>query len=513
MKSSILSLSFLACGIAVAQAAPLSTTPFTPLEAPPGKADAAGKAAPAEAKTSGSSATPADATADGAAAPGAAAADGAVGAQGAATPAAQLGQNPQAQAPQAQPEEESLVSRLRRLTEDVDARMAKLKKPSRMLSSSHRRFKERAERDLKEIMETSGEVRDLNEKYSNTLTGPFEFTISAADRDKYVRDAEAAYQAMVTDMKENKGKRKVGGLDKFELLRERYQGIPEYKEAFDTYLKTLKQLDNHWSKMYERETKRRERMNDKRQRTLEEADEEQYKKLAERFAQDKENIETIWYNPSPKNLKMLRNCTNKVKDALRRNKDVKLEPEVGKVPEMLAAFRSKMDEAREALMQGDFDRAGALLESDEVARGVTRLRNEIFPREYREPLTEQLRVMQREVTTRERNRNREKLALERKMTDLDRKVRSFEARVDSMMASIEAELAQQIDEDVADESESGDEKVNDGEKAEGATPDAENADDSAKEDNAKDDASDSEGSGEEPAKGGDDSDKPAADEA
>ncbi|HIX87975.1 MAG TPA: hypothetical protein H9976_02550 [Candidatus Akkermansia intestinavium] len=498
MKPSLLSLSFIVCGITAAQAAPSATSLLTPPTEQAAKAGATGKSAPAE--TSGSS----DASGSEAATQAAASADGSAAAE---TPAAQPGQNPQAQAPQTQPEEESLVSRLRRLTEDVDARMATLKKPSRMLSSSHRRFKERAERDLKEIMETSGEVRDLNEKYSNTLTGPFEFTVSAADRDKYVRDAQAAYQAMLTDMKENKGKRKVGGLDKFELLRDRYQGIPEYKEAFDTYLKTLKQLDNHWSKMYERETKRRERMNDKRQRTLEEADEEQYEKLAERFAKDKENIETIWYNPSPKNLKMLRNCTNKVKDALRRNKDVKLEPEVGKVPEMLAAFWSKMDEAREALIQGDFDRAGALLETDEVARGVTRLRNEIFPREYREPLTEQLRVMQREVTTRERNRNREKLALERKMTDLDRKVRSYEARVDSMMASIEAELAQQIDEDVADEGEA------DGEKAEGATSDDEGAADTEKADDAKDEAPDAEGHGEQPAKEGADADKPAADEA
>lgn len=485
MKSSILSLSFLVCGIAAAQASPLSTSSFMPLAQQPGKTDAPGKADATPDDAAGAASKPAAASAE------------------AVPPAAQPNQTPQAQPPQTQAEEESLVSRLRRLTEEVDTRMTALTKPSRMLSSSHRRFKERAERDLTEIMETAGEVRDLNEKYSNTLTGPFEFTVvSAADRDKYVRDAEAAYQAMLTDMKENKGKRKVGGLDKFELLRDRYQGIPEYKEAYDIYLKTLKQLDNHWSKMYERETKRRERMNDKRQKTLEEADEEQYKKLAERFAQDKENIETIWYNPSPKNLKMLRNCTNKVKDALRRNKDAKPEPEVGKVPEMLTAFWTKMDEAREALIRGDFDRAAALLESDEITRGVTRLRNDIFPREYRDPLSEQLRIIQREVSTRERNRNREKLALERKITDLDRKVRSFEARVDSMMASIEAELAQQIDEDVADKGDAEGETPTDA-KAEGeSSPDASESGTSG------------DGSGEEPAAEGDkDSDKAAAQQA
>lgn len=461
MKRAILSLSFLACA-SYAAPLPQHTSALLNSEADKEEIGADAPAASAEPSAEGAENKSTD-SAQGSAAGGNAA------------------PTPENQQPAAgsQGDEETLIARLTRSLEEADNLMSQVKKPSRTLSSSMKRFKERAARDLEEIRKVASEVRDLNEKYNNTLTGSFEFTVvTAADRDKYVRDARAAYEAMLTDMKENKGKRKVGGLGKFELMRDRYQGVPEYIQAHETYLKTLMQLDKHWTKMYERETKRRERMNDQRQRALEEADDEQYEKLAEQFKREKENIETVWYNPQPRNLKMLRNCTNRVKDALRRNKDAEMDDAVGKVPEMLAAFWAKMDEAREALMRGEFDRATSLLDSDEVTRGVTRLRSNIFPQEYRDPLNEQLRELKREVSSRSINRNREKLALERKITDLDRKVRSFEARVDNMVASIEDELSRQMDEEQHDADDSNaDTAAGDEQAAEGDT-EAENEGDS-----------------------------------
>ena len=180
MKRAILSLSFLACA---SYAAPLPLNPFATLNSEADKEESA-------------AATPADAPAEGADNKSAASAQAADGSAQAGTTAEN-----QQQAAGASDADETLMARLTRRLEEADTLMSQVKKPSRTLNSSMKRFKDRAARDLDDIRKVTGEVRDLNEKYNNTLTGGFEFTVvTAGDRDKYVRDAQAAYEAMLPDM-------------------------------------------------------------------------------------------------------------------------------------------------------------------------------------------------------------------------------------------------------------------------------------------------------------------------
>ena len=259
----------------------------------------------------------------------------------------------------------------------------------------------------------------------------------------------AAYNAMLTDMKESKGRRKVAGLDKFEIMRERYQGIEEYKKAYEIYIKTLKQLEKHWDKMLAKEEKRRARYNEKRRQSLDAADNEQYEELAAYFKKDGDDIAKVWYNPIPTNLRMLQNCCNKLKDALRRSDFNKMEPEVGKVPQMIQQYWEMMDQARQHMINGEFDTARKVMRESEVNREIARLRSYLLPNEYRDPMAAQYRELENEISKRERARNNEKRDLDRAVSAMERKQRSLESRLVSILESIEEEKARDVGHDSA----------------------------------------------------------------
>lgn len=356
------------------------------------------------------------------------------------------------QAAQAAPSDAAtdVTAALRKKVEQIDTGLASISKPSRYLVASCTRVKQHAEKELKELDELASKVTSLTEVFNNAQTGEFAFKeVTDEDRDKYQRDALAAYNAMLTDMKETKGRRKVAGLDKFEIMRERYQGIEEYKKAYEIYLKTLKQLEKHWDKMLTKEEKRRARYNDKRRQALDAADKEQYEELAAYFKKDGEDIAKVWYNPIPTNLRMLQNCSNKLKDALRRSEFNKLEPEVGQVPQMIQQFWEMMDQARQHMINGEFETARKVMKESEVNREIARLRNYLLPNEYRDPMAAQFRELENEISKRERARNNEKRELDRAVSALERKQRSLESRLVSILESIEEEKARDVGHDSA----------------------------------------------------------------
>lgn len=327
--------------------------------------------------------------------------------------------------------------RLREKIKSIDKQLADISNPSRALTSACKSAKQRAERALPGIDKQSLEIAALQEKFNQAGSGDYEFTIiSADDRTKYVRDGEAAYKAMLIDMKEKKSKRKIGGLDKFEIMRDRYQGIPEYTQAHEWYIKTMKSLDKKWKKMAEQEKSKRK---GPRAATMDESDKAEFDKLADKFRENDEDIASVWYNPSPRNLYMLKNCLNKVEDVLRRNEKEKLDKEVGTVPTLLAQEWAVMDNARNCMLHGQLEEADSILKDDETFNVIKRLKNQLFPSDYREPLMEQRGHMAKEIQRRMRDYKSLKLQLERQTRMMDQSVRGTEAQLDSVLDLIERE--------------------------------------------------------------------------
>lgn len=329
--------------------------------------------------------------------------------------------------------------RLRDKLAKVDAEFNSLTKPTTRLKSACTSGKSRVERDLGKMDKLALEVADLQEQYNNNIAD-YTFTkVSPDQRTAYVQNGQAAHKAMLVDMNQRKGSRKIGGLDKYEVMRERYQGIPEYKQAHEWYIKTLNDLEKKWTKMLANEEKKRKSLQAAKKEDMQEKDEEEYQKLAAQLEKNGEDISRVWYNPSTRNLQMLRNCLNKVKDAKRRSEGIKLSDKVGTVPSLIEQFWTSMDEARRLMVSGDFAGAEKAMDDNHAFKTINQLNRQMLPDEFRKPLVEEHRALEQEIRKRSRAHNMLKTQLERKIGELERSTDSADSQLNALLEQIERE--------------------------------------------------------------------------
>lgn len=335
--------------------------------------------------------------------------------------------------------------RLREKIQTIDKELAGIQKPSRTLISICTNTKTRVNQQLEEMDKLSLQVAELQVKFNAAGVADYQFSVLPENRDQFLKDATAAYNAMLIDMKEKKSRRKVGGLDKFEILFERYQGAPEYKQAHAWYLQTLKDLQKRWSRMQAAEKKKRSKLPEQRAEAMNASDNEEFEKMEAYFKRNGEEVAKIWYTPNARNMKMLTNCINKVNDNLRRNEYTKLSEEAGCVPELLNRYWSTMDEARNQLICGNLEAAEKLLRDDESLQTISSLRANTMPQEYRKPMLDEHRAIMNEIRKRSRDLRSLQHSLERSTNQLNRSVSSAEAQINNALDSIEREKAMQTE--------------------------------------------------------------------
>ena len=363
----------------------------------------------------------------------------------AAAPAADAEKTEEAPAAPAVSDEEAakvkdITLRLREKLARVDSGLAELTNPSRSLTGLCENRKRALTGQLAKLDKMAIEVAELQTKYNTIKGADYVFThVTSDDRTKYERDGQAAYQAMLTDVKQYKNARKVGGLDKFEIMRDRYQGIPEYKEAYKWYMSTLNDLSRRWNNLLKKETAKRSKLNAAKKSDMDDRDQKAYDKLEKQFAAENEQIAKVWYNPDNRNLVMLRHATNKVRDALRRNEKGLQDPKIGTVPTLLAKYWEANDQARALMINGDFEGAKAVLDKDEAYKQILRLNQQLLPEEYKTPLREQRQDLQQTINQRSRERRTLESTLERKISALEQATSSAEAQIDDMLERISKE--------------------------------------------------------------------------
>ncbi len=346
--------------------------------------------------------------------------------------------------------------RLREQVQRIDAELAGVNKPSRTLLSICNNTKARINSQLEAMDKLSLEVAELQVKFNAAGVADYQFSVTAEERTKFLTDATAAYNAMVIDMKEKKSRRKVGGLDKFEILFERYQGAPEYKSAHEWFLRTLKDLQKKWNRMLAAEKKKRSKLPTQRSAAMDADDEAEFKKMEDFFTRNGEEVAKVWYTPSSRNMRMLTNCVNKVNDALRRNEYTKLSDEAGCVPELLNKFWAMMDNARNQLVCGNLEEAEKILREDESMQTISGLRANTMPQEYRKPMQDENRALMNEIRKRDRDLRNLQHTLERTTNQLNRAVSGAEAQINNALDAIEREKAMQTEDqtiEIVDEAE------------------------------------------------------------
>ncbi len=330
--------------------------------------------------------------------------------------------------------------RLREKLDQVKAEYQALSSPSSSLTSNYNSRLRTLERDMTELHRQATQVSELQAKYNTVVSGDYTFTIVPnADRDKYQRDGRAAYDAMVIDVREYRNQRKVGGLDKFEILRDRYQGIPEYREAYNWYMTTLRDLERRWGNLLRREEQRRARYNNGRKEEMRNQDEAALRRLAAQFEQQGEQLAQVWFNPDARNLVMLRTASNKVRDAIRRNENGLRDEAIGTVPQLINNFWAVMDQARDLMIRGDFEGAKKLLDEDENYKKLLRLNTQLFPNDYRTPLRNQRQALEREIQKRTNERRSLQRQLQQAISKLERSSSAAEAQMDTLLEQIRKE--------------------------------------------------------------------------
>lgn len=436
MKKTILSL--FALSVSIAQADEAKNAPATPASPAPATAAPATPASDTKAATS----TTAPAAGD-AVKPGEAAGEQPKTAEG----QEEKGEELQPEQRKGDEKAQDATLRLREKLAEMQAEMAKITKPTRSLINQTNSVKNRITRQLDDMDRRALEIAKLQEEFNKAGAADFTFDkISSDERDQYVRDGQAAYKAMRVDMKQKKGSRKVGGLDKFEIMHARYQGIPEYKDAHERYLSTLRKLEKKWNSMYAKESAARKRYGAAKAKAANELDQRQYNELAAKLKEDGDEITDVWIIPNTRNLKMLDYCARKVKDVLRRTEKEELDEAVGTVPSLLSQYWEAMDNVRLSMINGDLEGADKQLRSIAAYNIIMGLKKELLPQEYRVPIREQYRETQQEITKRMRDYARLKISLERATSALDRITTSAEAQIDSAMEAVQKALDSDIGE-------------------------------------------------------------------
>ena len=324
---------------------------------------------------------------------------------------------------------------------EIDKKKAGIAEPSRNFNSRYSSTLKSLEKNLKKIEESCTEIDTMQAEYDALVAKPYSFEIvKDLDRGKYAVDGKAAYDAMVMDMNQKKNSRKIGGLDKFEELRESFQGIPEYPEAYEWYMKTLKELDKKWDKSIANIEKKRKKMNESKRGDMEAKEQAEYDKLEQQLEDDGEHIAQVWYTPRPNNLIMLKNCKRKVEEVLRRSKNNKPLEHTGKVMELINNFWASMDKARELMVAGKLDEAKEELDGNEDFKKIIRLHKSLLPEDYKKPIRDQREDLASEIKERTNSRRNLQRSLDSKRAALNRLAESTEGQVDRLAEIVDDEI-------------------------------------------------------------------------
>ena len=98
------------------------------------------------------------------------------------------------------------------------------------------------------------------------------------------------------------------------------------------------------------------------------------------------------------------------------------------------------------MIHGRLDAAEDELRGIEAYNTIMSLRKEFLPNEYRNPLRDQYKDMQNEITKRKRAYDRLKASLERSTAALDRMTTNAEAQIDGAMEAVQQALDSDIGE-------------------------------------------------------------------
>lgn len=337
-----------------------------------------------------------------------------------------------------EPSANDVIAASRKKLEQVDQAYASLKAPGRLIQSRYPSLMEDVNNHIKKMEEAKNEVDAQAAKKQDINAAEYVFSIvMPEDRDKYEREASELAKRVMTLLSAKQESSLIEGLRQFEIMRESYQGHPQYKEALSLYQKTINKLEKKWSALREAMRRERQKWQQKRLDQQVEAETIQYETLSRKMEADDRNIEEDWFVPKVSNSVMLDRALDRVKRA--KSQQNRYADTTVNVPELMQKFWATMDSYKALMSEGKLDEAVDGMTNNETYREILGLGRYCLPENYKEDIRKQYENMREEI----RRRQNEMRAVARTETSavsaFERESRYVETRISSMVEMIENE--------------------------------------------------------------------------
>lgn len=357
--------------------------------------------------------------------------------------AGETGAAPEAAAAEAAPVD-GPAGEVRNKLKKMNEVYAQLKKPTRYATSQHTSATTSAETSLKKIEDAQKAIAEIKAKMEAFATEAYEFaTIPAEDRDKFEREGTEMVNKVLKALKGKSENEKLEGIRLFEKLRESYQGISTFKEALAVYKNVTGFFEKKWARYFENLRKERQKNDGNKNDKLQEMENAQLEKLAKKMEDAGGNIDEDLFLPRPSNSRMLEKALSRLKRSMQSSLN-KVQEEAEDVPGLFRAFWASMDEMRELMMKGEYERVNEMLNDNESYRALSSVQHYAMPQEYKDTLRKQHDEFRSEVRRRNMESRNLERDLQREERNLEREMQLITTRIDRVIEALEEEKEQEL---------------------------------------------------------------------
>lgn len=335
-----------------------------------------------------------------------------------------------------EPAETDVIASVNKKLQAIEKAFADLEKPNRTITQNYNRQVEDANERLKKMETLKGQIAELEAKLAASGTAEYTFSVVPdEDRYKYETEGNELAKRVIDSLNGKSEAVQIEGLRLFEVMRDTYQGLPQFKEAHSLYQKLVSKFEKKWSIQLDNIKRERQKWPSSRKDKVSEGEQLQFDNLVRKLESENLNIDEDWFAPKMSNSLMLDRALSRARRA-KGSMQNKVAESGGKVPELLHRFWENMDAARDLMVAGKHDEAIDKVSNDDSYRDLTSMSRNILPEEVREGLRKQMEELRNEARRRQGEVRGLERDISRVVANLEREARYLETRMDHTLEAL-----------------------------------------------------------------------------
>ena len=329
-----------------------------------------------------------------------------------------------------------IIAALKKRKEEIDRLFADLAKPNKSTTQMYNRHVEEVKERVKKMEEIKTQMDELEAKQRNSGGVEYIFsTVPEDERYKYETEGNELATKTLNALNGKSEAAQIEGLRLFEMLRETYQGLPQFKEANAIYQKLVSKFEKKWSTLLDNIKRERQKWPASRKDKVTEGEQAQYDYFVRKFEGEKRDVEEDWFLPRPNNALLVDKALARARRAKTVMQNRTLE-DGGKVPELLHLFWANMDEVRDLMVAGKLEEAYDKSGDDKSGRELLGMNRYMLPESVKEGIRKESDALRNEIRKRQGEARSLDRDITRVRTSFEREVRYLEARMDRMLDTL-----------------------------------------------------------------------------